>query len=86
MEVRGGILECTSSIYITYDTFKGDSGLESCGITWKSEEEFLKFGTSIIYITYETFKGGSGIESCGITWKSEEEFLKFGTSTILYNL
>ncbi len=28
--------------------FKGGSGIESCGtgITWKSEEEFLKLGTS----------------------------------------
>ncbi len=36
----------TSTIYVTYDTFKGGSGIESCGITWKSEEEFLKLGTS----------------------------------------
>ncbi len=36
----------TSTIYVTNDTFKGGSGIESCGITWKSEEEFLKLGTS----------------------------------------
>jgi hypothetical protein len=44
-------------------------------MTWKSEDEFLKFGTSTIYVTYETFKGGSDVES-------EDEFLKFGTSTV----
>ncbi len=69
-----------------YNLFKGGSEIESCGVTWKSEEEFLKLGTSatcISIVIYETFKGGSGIESCGITWKSKEEFLKLGTSTAM---
>jgi hypothetical protein len=61
----------TSTIYVTYKLLKGGNGIESCGVTWRSEDEFLKFGTSTIYVTYESFKGGSGIESCGITWKSE---------------
>ncbi len=68
--------------YIIYETFKGGSGVESCGITWKSEEEFLKLGTSTIYVISETFKGGSGVKSFGITRKLEDEFLKFGTSTM----
>ncbi len=34
----------TSTMYIIY--FKGGSGVQSCGISWKSEEEFLKMGTS----------------------------------------
>ncbi len=67
---------------IIFETFKSGSGVESCGITGKSEEEFLKLGTSTFYIIYEIFKGGSGVESCGITWKSRDEFLKFGASTI----
>jgi hypothetical protein len=72
--------------YIIYETFEGGSEIESCGVTWKSEDEFLKSSTSatcIYIIIYETFKGGSGVESCGITWKSEEEFLKLGTSTAM---
>ncbi len=62
----------TSSMYIIY--FKGGRGVESCGITWKSEEEFLKLSTSatcIYIIIYETFEGGSGIESCCISPESQ---------------
>ncbi len=38
--------------------------IESCGVTWKSEEEFLKFDNCLCY--YETFKGGSGVKSSDI--------------------
>ncbi len=70
-----------TSIYkIIYETFEGSRREESCGVTWKSEKEFLKLGTSTMYIIY--FKGGSGVEFCGNTWKSEEEFLNLSTSVV----
>jgi hypothetical protein len=55
----GTSLTSATCIYIIiYESFKGGSGIESCGITWKSEEEFLKLGTSTtcMYLTYDTLR------------------------------
>jgi hypothetical protein len=52
LEFGGRILEVGHISYMylynIFVTFKGSSGIESCGITWKSEEEFMKFGPSTI--------------------------------------
>jgi hypothetical protein len=57
LEVRGIVMHFRRLYNLRhFFQFSGDIGIESCGVSWKSEDEFLNLSISTIYIIYEILK------------------------------